>query len=483
MSPVIDLDTTRPRGVDTGHAPDRVVVDPASLVVDANIRRDVQLDAEFIASINEHGVLTAITARRDPLGQLLVVDGQRRTLAALEVGLLEVPVDVVDGIGDDESRITTQYVVNEHRRGLSAADKVESVRQLSLFGRSATSITKRLRIPRAEVDAALAVAESKATSAVLAEHPTVDLVAAATIAEFDDDPEVVAELVEVAETEPSQLEHAASRVRSEREQAALVAAARAELEAAGVTVLDQQPAYDDKASESLGSLTDEPGAKGYPPAIDADTHLECPGHAVFLYANRAWDDGKVAGWRVVRLEYCMDWRGNGHHKRHAANTAGATSGPQSDEQKAERRALVANNKASDAALPVRRTWISELVRRDKLPADASPYIARVLTNGTYWYPDGDVHRLARELTWPTKHDSMGAPEVAAAVARPANADAYLLALAAALVENAMPRDYHRGGVYGEGLFALHLRQLEAWGYPLADVEQAFLKARGKKAKP
>ncbi|WP_163186030.1 ParB/RepB/Spo0J family partition protein [Cellulosimicrobium sp. SL-1] len=481
MSPTINLDTARPSGVDAGHAPERVVVDPRILVVDANIRRDAELDAEFIASIKEHGVLTAITARRDPLGQLLVVDGQRRTLAAIEAGRDEVTVDVVDGIGDDESRITTQYVVNEHRRGLSAADKVESVRQLSLFGRSATSITKRLRIPRAEVDAALAVAESKATATVLAEHPTVDLLAAATIAEFDDDPEVVAELVEVAETEPSQLEHAASRVRSAREQAAVVAAARDELEAAGVTVLDKQPTYDDKASETISSLTDKPGAKGYPPAIEADAHLECPGHAVYLHANRGWIDGKVMGWRAVRVEYCMDWRGNGHHKRSASNTAGATSGPQSEEQKAERRALVANNKASDAALPVRRAWISELVRRDKLPADASPYVARVLTNGTYWYPDGDVHRLARELMWPTKHDGMGGPEVAAAVARPANADAYLLALAAALVENAMPRDYHRGGVYGEALFALHLRQLEAWGYPLADIEQAFLDARGKKA--
>lgn len=60
-------------------------VDPATLVLGANARLDADLTPEFIASIKQHGVLQTIDAHRNTDGALVVLRGQRRTLAAVQV--------------------------------------------------------------------------------------------------------------------------------------------------------------------------------------------------------------------------------------------------------------------------------------------------------------------------------------------------------------------------------------------------------------
>lgn len=71
--------------------PELVHVDPATLIVSANVRAEVHLDKPFIASIRDQGVLVPIVARRRN-DQLQVVLGQRRTLGAVEAGRALVPV-------------------------------------------------------------------------------------------------------------------------------------------------------------------------------------------------------------------------------------------------------------------------------------------------------------------------------------------------------------------------------------------------------
>src|ERR1700752_3923775 len=61
---------------------------------DANVRDAAAIDAEFVASVKEHGVLTPIAAVRGRDGVVRVRAGQRRTLAAREAGLPTVPVYV-----------------------------------------------------------------------------------------------------------------------------------------------------------------------------------------------------------------------------------------------------------------------------------------------------------------------------------------------------------------------------------------------------
>lgn len=56
-------------------------VDPATLLVDRNVRQDARLDREFLASIRDLGVLVPIVAVRVAEGSLRVRYGHRRTLA------------------------------------------------------------------------------------------------------------------------------------------------------------------------------------------------------------------------------------------------------------------------------------------------------------------------------------------------------------------------------------------------------------------
>lgn len=457
------------------HGPERLQVWPGALVVDENIRKDTSLTEGFLSSLTEHGLLVPIQVRRDPLGQLLVVDGQRRTLGALQVGLPLVDVVLLDGIGDDEARMTAQYVINEQRAALSSQERVDAVKQLSLFGRSPAAIKRKLGISKDQVEAALVLADTPAVTATLAEYHVEDLVAGAVIAEFADDAEVVAELAEVAATDPGRLAHRAESVRQDRALEAAKDVLRAELTAAGVTVLEERPRYDDRSALGLSDLTDKPGATAYSgPALNPDKHASCPGHAAFIGSTY---DHSTNKYRPHAQYYCTDWKSNGHHKRSAANTAGAATGRQAEEKKAERRQLIADNKAADAAEVVRLAWITEFLQRTTMPADAPLYVGRILALRTTTY-DAD-HANAQKLMWPTKSAATGT-DIAQRLTTPAVATRYLVALAAAVVEEVMPRDFHRGG-YWAHLFVAHLTTLRSWGYELSDVEAGFLKAQAAKA--
>lgn len=98
-------------------------VNPADLVIGANVRLDTKTDTAFLASIRERGVLVPVVAHRDSDNEdrLTVLYGQRRTLAATEVGHDSIPVYVV-ATPDDASRIVDQLGENDHRAGLAATD-------------------------------------------------------------------------------------------------------------------------------------------------------------------------------------------------------------------------------------------------------------------------------------------------------------------------------------------------------------------------
>jgi ParB family chromosome partitioning protein len=73
---------------------------PTTLLIGENVRDNVALDPQFVASVREHGVLQPITAIRTNAG-IEVRDGQRRTLAAREAKL-DMPVYVLDGQASDD---------------------------------------------------------------------------------------------------------------------------------------------------------------------------------------------------------------------------------------------------------------------------------------------------------------------------------------------------------------------------------------------
>lgn len=455
------------------HATEPQTIDPTALVIDANVRAAVVLDKLFKDSIKEHGVLVPLVVRIDPLGQYLVVDGQRRTLAALEVGLDRVPVVLTTAIADDGDRIVTQAVVNEHRAGLTAADQANTVRQLSLFGMSPTQIARKMSRPKADVAAALAVAGAgESVLAAVQAHPDLDLQQAAVLTEFADDAAAVEELAACAVDDPAGFDHEVQRIREKRVEAAAIAAKTDELEARGVRVLTESP-RSDKLAENLSGLTDKPAAGGgYPPPIDEAEHeASCPGHAVHL-AYYPWQDPPLRTYA-----YCMDWRTHGHFNRSARNTSGATSGEQSEDARAGRRRVIESNKAAVAAETVRRTFVAELLQRPKLPADAVVYAAQVLMADRTGHTDHGVRPILDALWKPSDPARVTTQHLVSTTQTPTDATRYLVALAAAIVEHQMPKDFWRSP---SSVMVEHLRRLESWGYGLSSVEREVVDAAAAK---
>ena len=191
-------------------------VPPGALVIGANVRSDTHPGAkEFAASIKARGVLEPITAWVDDDGHLVVYRGQRRTLAAASVGTPDglVPVHVVTRPAEVD-RVTDQLVENVHRAAMRAAEERDAIEQLSLLGVSAAQITKRTAITRPTVDAALTVSASQ-TARERMDATGMTLEAAATFAEFEDDPQAI-QALEQALSWGRPLEHTAQRLRDAR---------------------------------------------------------------------------------------------------------------------------------------------------------------------------------------------------------------------------------------------------------------------------
>jgi len=167
-------------------------VDPATLLVDGNVRSDAALDKAFIGSIRDLGVLVPIVAVRTANGELRVRYGQRRTLAAVQAARASVPVIVAGeddaDDADDAARIVSQWHENEHRTGLSTSDKVAAVEQLSLLGLSAAQIVRQTRSRKGDVDQALAAAGSALAKGAAERYDFLTLDQAAAVAELRPSP-------------------------------------------------------------------------------------------------------------------------------------------------------------------------------------------------------------------------------------------------------------------------------------------------------
>jgi len=164
-------------------------IDPQSLDVATNVRTEAEatLDKEFLDSIRANGVIVPIVASRDDKG-VHVRYGQRRTLAAQQVGLATVPVYVVDiDQADDAQRIIEQLVENDQRKALTDGDRIQAYRALELEGLSVAAIAKRTGTKRDTIKAGLTVAANDTATRLVAEVG-LTLDQAATLIEFADDP-------------------------------------------------------------------------------------------------------------------------------------------------------------------------------------------------------------------------------------------------------------------------------------------------------
>ncbi|KQP67810.1 hypothetical protein ASF40_19970 [Microbacterium sp. Leaf288] len=433
-------------------------IDPRTLIVETNVRTTAPLDPGFLDSIRQVGVLTPLLAWRDQDGGVHVRAGQRRTLAAREAGITTVPVYVVDaGDGDTARRIVEQLIENDQREALTDADRIQAWRALELEGLSATTIATRTGTTRDRVKTGLAVAQSTtATDAVTEGGLTLDQ--AAILLEFDGDTDTVAELTEVATTDPGYFPVAVERARQDRVAREAKEKVEQEEAAKGHRILDERPSDYHTAPyrvRMLRTADDEP--------VDPDTIQGKPGVAVYVATYYGGE---------ARAEYYLDdptALGLTVREEAGYGVGGTQSGPMTDEQKAERKELIANNREWDAAEAVRREWLAQFLARKTAPKDAQAVIAEALTAARWKIADGLTRGsgTAKVLLGIDSQD-YGDQIAEYLTAHPNRAVHVTLAVLLGGIEQNTSRNTWRAPSADT---AWYLRTLQGWGYTLCPVER------------
>ncbi|HBS73544.1 MAG TPA: chromosome partitioning protein [Microbacterium sp.] len=454
------IDTTPTQAADLTPAEEAVQgpevrrISPHTLVVEDNIRSQVDLDRAFVNSIKLHGVIVPILAHPDQNGNIIVRDGQRRTLAAREADAEDVPVYVVDASDEKRIRIIQQYITNEHRAGLTDTDRAEAWRQLALDGMSVTAIAKQTGTKRTTVKTGLAVAESDIAKTAVTQH-ALTLDQALILTEFEDDPDALAELTSIAAHDPESFDHYAQRHLDDKATKEEIAALRAQYEADGYTVMDY-PAWGDEDVAFLHDLLTADGER-----VTEENYAGKDGHAIAI--GERWGSIDIA--HVV-----VNWREHGLTSiRH--NQPNTRSGSMTEEEKAERRRVVANNKAWVSAEKVRRAWVTKLLGRKRLPSQALAFAATVIADNRHEVARAasDGHDMAATLLSLDGQRHYGQPHPIAAMtqATPTKAGHALLAVALGALEAATNKNSWRNP---DQATRAYLDQLAAWGYTLSDVE-------------
>jgi len=440
-------------GVDLVHVP------AADVVIENNVRTAADLDPAFLASVKQHGVLLPTIGYRDADGGVVVRDGQMRVLAACEAAVT-VPVFVTDRDDSAAKRIAEQLVANERRTALSDGDRLAAYRQLEIEGLSVTAIARETGTKRDAVKATLAVAKSEAaTKAVTDSALTLD--EALLFAEFQDDPEGIAELQGcVDDGYAEELPFMAERIRQDRQSKADMARITEEWEAKGVRVVTSEDDY-----TSLSSLTDAEDDAEDRPVLDAEAHATgCAGHAVVL---QAWGEhAAIAVCTTPEVHHAK-------YPRYSLSTAPATelteeeAAEQKEAEKQARRELIANNKAWDSADTLRTEFVKSLLQRKTLPKDWTMFAAVAGTRHG-WTMRADNSGGVRDLLGVDPDNARGMVGVAEWVEQhPAKAPHVALAVVLSAFENAADRNWWR---YPSAEGAAYLNQLAAWGHRLTDVE-------------
>lgn len=457
-----------------------VQIDPSTLLLERNIRETV-LDPAFVASVKAVGVLEPIVAVVNTGGQLVVRFGHRRTLAAVEAGVATVPVYVTGG--DDRTepaeidRVIRQHDENTQRRPLTAAEQLGVVEQLGLFGLSAAQITKRARITRRTVDAAMATAGSELARKAAEKYEALTLDQAAVVAEFEDEPEVAKALIVAAVDRPEQFGHVAQRQRDERTEREAIAAARAELEAAGVKVIDK-PDWQDKTKRLDYLKVSAGGAK-----LTEVNHAKCPGHVAWVEFSGWSEDGKT---REYGPEYgCGNPAKHGHYN--TMSSGSSSSRPKADDLTAEqreanraaRRLVIDNNKAWASATAVRRTWLAEFATGKTAPKGAAAFIARAIEQNYHGFNDLDGSKLASQWLGVKGSEGYGRSHLSHAAGEASEDRALMIALiqvlAAYEASSMSEQTWRTDGKNSHG--GHYLRFLESAGYGLSDVEKFAVSSR------
>lgn len=431
------------------------VIDASTVQIENNIRTEADLDEPFLATISELGILTPVLARRTTDGVLHVRIGQRRTLAAQKLGV-PLPVIFYDDLPDAPEpkwlRSAIQFVENDHRSPITTGQRVAGYRQMELDGLSMTKIADITGQPKDQVKAGLKVAKSEKATAVAAEFE-IDLLQLAVIAEFEDDADTVLALTQTAVEEPYQFDHTVSYYRRERAKALARKERRAMLEENNIPTLDPDLLTNGEAVRLAELERDE--------SIEVDPDL---GDGIYIVVQSRYGD------ELMETKVVLDPAKYGYKPR-TYSSGQSNTGKRTPEQLAERRRVIACNKAWDAAEPVRADWLAAFIGRKSIPKDAAVFIAVMLTRHAYAINSNST-AIAHELLGIEQKHGYGVDAIADYVEEhPTKAGVAMLAVVLSKLESGTSRDTWR---QAQAHSRAYLQQLRDWGYELAPVERIAL---------
>lgn len=471
--------TVQPAPAPEEQATTFVEVDPSTLIVGANVRLDPRLDKDFVESIRERGVRVPIVAHRDGQGQLVVLYGQRRTVAAVQTGRPTVPVVVIAEPGEAD-RLIDQLAENHHRAGLTTHEDVMAFQQLAALGVPAGAIAQRAARPKPVVEAALRVASSEVARKATERWDFLDLEQSAALAEFEGDDEAIRFLVQSAKN--GGFAHQLQRLRDDRESKAQRAALVAQLTEAGIKVIEQPPMQDPKRAK-LEYL------KNGRRQVTEDNHKDCKGHAAYIHQEWVNEDGR-RGYVWQAGYTCTNYPKYGHTHRYPPGasfsdrrTLDDMTEEEAEAARAERRDVRESNKAWDSALKVRQAWLKQFAARKTPPKTAAVFIAKALASCDHQIRSAmeGSHKLARDL-FGVEHETYQSGHrrgklLADLCTTEGRATMVTLVMILAAYEENLPRDAWRRDEPGA---TEYLRYLQSEGYELSEVEQ---RARNGGKKP
>ena len=490
--------------------PDRVQhLDPRGLLTDRNVRHssaaDAAADRRMAASVRDAGVLQPIIAFVTDEGYARVRIGHRRTRGAIAAGAATVPVIVRASQADAEQaeaeRIASQITENDVRQGLSPAEQLAAFADLAALGKTPGQIAKMTKARRRDVVDALKAAESpEVRDAVAGANLTLEQ--GATLAEFADDDEAYGALLDTATgggRSWESFEHLAARLREDRAEKAQRAALLAELAAAGVVVVSaparrfghrpRQPHQ--RPRPGTGPATADPGpSRRRSPRPSTPTAPDTRPSCAAATAGRR---------RSSRCTRAPTRSTHGHRARRSYVRLTTPAGPPAREDEtpeqaaaraaatkeaetAQRRRVLAGNRAWRAAETVRRDHLRTLLARKTPPKGSGPYLATTLTLDPFAITKAAEkgHELAAALLT-GQQDIAGRERVAALAEGTSDARGQVIALGLILagieastgVHSWRHADDRHGSDWRGESSALgrYLRFLVATGYPLAPIER------------
>ena len=369
---------------DTQNLPARRLEDvPIDLIDPDPQNRRKAPDAEFVASVREHGVLEPILVvpHPDREDRYLIVAGERRWRAAKRAKLATVPA-VVRFDMDERARVEAQVSENLHRADLAPCEEAVQLMRLISLGHDIKTLAAAVGRSQGHVRKRLKLVELPAKAQRLIDDGEWSIDEGLVALKLIDHPE---ELNEIIADRPRNVGWAINRALAHLDFDAKLGKLQARIDREGLTVLDDLP----RSGALLSAL-----------GIVEKDHVGEECHAHVISGDRDW------GRAPTLVGVCM--RPN-RHRVEGPSTVKAPHRPGKTQQeregaRAKRDAAAARADAMAAALKTRigKGDCYDLILRaflDGTSHDIATSVCRLLdvegrTTGGIADPVGDLGRFA-----------------------------------------------------------------------------------------